>query len=166
MKQEELEMIELAKSVATFAHHGQTRKGTSLPYFTHCHDVAVAVAKRGGDSTAIAAAYLHDVLEDTTVTAHQLSFEYGFPQEVIDVVVELTDVYTHQAYPDLPRRERKKLETKRLSRVSKRAKLVKLCDIEDNDKTIELTGGGFAKVWRTEKAELIKAISLGKINED
>lgn len=159
MKQKEIEMIELAKSVATFAHQGQTRKGTSLPYFTHCHDVAKAVAKRGGDSIAIAAAYLHDVLEDTAVTAHQLSFEYGFPQEVIDVVIELTDVYTHQSYPEMNRAERKKLETKRLSGVSKRAKLVKLCDIEDNDKTIELVGAGFAKVWRAEKAELIKAIS-------
>lgn len=159
MEQKELEMIELAKSVAMFAHQGQTRKGTSLPYFTHCHSVAKAVAECGGDSVAIAAAYLHDVLEDTSITAHQLVFEYGFPQEVVDVVIELTDVYTPQKYPDLRRSERKKLETGRLSKVSTRAKLVKRCDVEDNDKTIELVGGGFAKIWRAEKAELLKVIS-------
>lgn len=158
MEKRDLDMIELAKSVSMLAHQGQTRKGTSLPYFTHCHDVAKEVAKCGGDSVTVAAAYLHDVLEDTAITAHQLSFEYGFPQEVVDVVVELTDVYTHQAYPTLPRSERKKLETKRLSSISRRAKLVKLCDIEDNDKTIELVGGGFAKIWRAEKIELFKAI--------
>jgi (p)ppGpp synthase/HD superfamily hydrolase len=152
------DMIQIAKHGATIAHEGQFRKGTGAPYVTHPIAVAEAVRVRGGDDFAIAAAYLHDVLEDTDFTSKDLLEIFCLPREVVDIVIELTDVFTHESFPHLGRAKRKEMETKRLAGISDRAKLVKICDIEDNDKTIELVGGPFAKIWRDEKKDLLKVL--------
>jgi len=149
--------IELAKKVAIIAHSGQFRKGTHDPYVYHVFSVAERVRDLGGDDVSVAAAYLHDVIEDTFVTADDL-LDIGIPKDVVDVVIELTDTFTHESFPLLKRSIRKQLEAYRLSKVSDRAKLVKICDIEDNDKTIEFVGGGFAKIWRSEKAILLQLL--------
>ncbi|MBW3551609.1 MAG: HD domain-containing protein [Proteobacteria bacterium] len=57
-----------ARNFAAHAHHGQTRKYTGEPYFNHCEDVAHLVEASGGDKTMIAAASLHDTIEDTDLT--------------------------------------------------------------------------------------------------
>jgi (p)ppGpp synthase/HD superfamily hydrolase len=151
------DQIELAKKIATIAHSGQFRKGTHDPYIFHPFAVADRVRARGGDDVAVAAAYLHDVIEDTPVTSDDL-LSMGVSKDIVDAVLELTDVFTHESFPLLKRSIRKHLEAMRLSKVSDRAKLVKICDIEDNDETIELVGGGFAKVWRAEKAVLLQIL--------
>lgn len=150
-------IIKVAKEIATIAHSGQVRRGTHEPYIVHPEAVAKAVELKGGTQEQIAAAWLHDVIEDSNYTAQDL-LDAGLPVSVVDIVVELTDIYTKEAFPGKNRKERKKLEAERISKISDEAKLVKLCDIADNDKTIELLGGQFAKLWRSEKAELLEVL--------
>jgi len=68
---------------ATKAHEGINRKGTNLPYILHPMEVSVIVAGMTTDENAIAAAVLHDVLEDTPVTFEQLYQEFGEVAELV-----------------------------------------------------------------------------------
>ena len=61
------DLIQAARETAEAAHAGQTRRGSSEPYFRHAERVAVTAERRGLSAAAIAAAYLHDVVEDTDV---------------------------------------------------------------------------------------------------
>lgn len=53
------------------------RKGGAIPYIYHPMEVALIVAQMTDDEEVIAAAYLHDVLEDTAVRADELRAEFG-----------------------------------------------------------------------------------------
>lgn len=71
-------MINKAKIFATNAHAGQMRKGTDRPYIVHPIEVAEIVATLTNDEEIIAAAYLHDTVEDCEgVTSKSLSDEFG-----------------------------------------------------------------------------------------
>lgn len=128
-------IVRRAAEFARAAHQGQRRKYSGEPYFNHVQAVAAIVRAWGGDNTEVAAALLHDVLEDTDCTYSTLARVFG--NEVADIVRELTDVYTPHAYPSYNRKARKAMETERLSKVSKSAKLVKRADIQHNTADIE-----------------------------
>jgi (p)ppGpp synthase/HD superfamily hydrolase len=149
-------LLEKALAFATVKHAGQLRKYTGDPYIVHPIAVAETVAATGGDEAAIAAAYLHDTLEDTATTYEELVTEFGV--EVASLVFELTDVYTSKAYPHLNRKARVALEVKRLAGISDRAKLVKLADIANNTSTIEEHDPKFAKVYLPEKAAQMEVL--------
>jgi hypothetical protein len=82
-------IIELAKDVATKAHEGQFY-GTGDPYIMHPAQTANLAKRLGYGDTVQAACYLHDVLEDTTLTEAELRDQ--FPKEVVDAVVAVTYV--------------------------------------------------------------------------
>ena len=65
---EKQEFIAKAKEFAREAHSGQVRKYTGLPYTTHTEEVAQIVDNYNGSKEMIAAALLHDTVEDTSVT--------------------------------------------------------------------------------------------------
>jgi GTP pyrophosphokinase len=69
-------IIERAYHKAEAAHAGQTRK-SGEPYFTHCVAVATILADMKLDAEAIAAALLHDTIEDTSVTEDEIRREFG-----------------------------------------------------------------------------------------
>jgi len=69
-------LIERAYFKAETAHAGQFRK-SGEPYFTHCVAVAHILAEMKLDAEAIAAALMHDVVEDTNVTTEELRVEFG-----------------------------------------------------------------------------------------
>jgi (p)ppGpp synthase/HD superfamily hydrolase len=79
-------IIDIAREVATDAHAGQFRRDGVTPYIRHPEAVATRVQ---GDATAEAAAWLHDVLEDTDFTADDLASR-GVPSDVIEIVRLLT----------------------------------------------------------------------------
>lgn len=80
-------MINKAKAFATKAHEGQLRKGTDKPYIVHPIEVAEIVATMTEDEEVIAAAYLHDTIEDCTgITSEILEAEFG--QKVADIVTQ------------------------------------------------------------------------------
>lgn len=70
-------MIEEAVAFATKAHSGAVRKGTSIPYITHPLEAAVIVSTITEDEEMIAAALLHDVIEDAGITREELAKEFG-----------------------------------------------------------------------------------------
>ncbi|CAQ03345.1 hypothetical protein B5P19_15615 [Clavibacter sepedonicus] len=86
------ELVNLARDIATRAHAGQVDKA-GVPYIRHPIAVAARLLARYPDApaTAEAAALLHDVLEDTDVTADDL-LTAGIPQEAVDIVVAVTKV--------------------------------------------------------------------------
>lgn len=79
------DIVRLASRIATEAHQGQFRRD-GRPYICHPEAVASRVA---GDPVVEAIAWLHDVLEDTSVTATDLSSS-GLPREVVECVELLT----------------------------------------------------------------------------
>lgn len=74
--------------LATVAHEGQVDKA-GKPYIRHPGRVADAVGEAGGAVVAVAAAWLHDVVEDTWVTAEFL-LQAGFPPAVASAVEAVT----------------------------------------------------------------------------
>ena len=81
--------IEKAARLAARAHRGQTRKESDLPYVVHPFMVAIKLIKYGFSDTVIAAALVHDVLEDASVTTEELSDELG--NEVAQLVTTITN---------------------------------------------------------------------------
>ena len=154
------DMIERAALFCRAAHQavGQQRKYTGEPYWHH----PVAVAERvSAVETAtvemIAAAHLHDVLEDTAVTA--LDLEACFGERVTALVLELTDQFID---PDIGNRaHRKALERNRLAEVSPEAQTIKYADLIDNTGSIVARAPGFARVYLAEKRQLLEVMTRG-----
>ncbi|ASR55963.1 HD domain-containing protein [Cellulomonas sp. PSBB021] len=84
------DLVTTARQIATAAHRGQVDK-SGAPYIGHPTRVAEHAAAAGGDERVVAAAWLHDVVEDTTVTPEQLGSS-GIPEEVVAAVVAVTKV--------------------------------------------------------------------------
>lgn len=80
-------LVETARLVATAAHAGQVDKG-GAPYIEHPAFVADRVRWLGGDEVEVAAAWLHDVVEDTPVSLDALASV--FPARVVEAVDALT----------------------------------------------------------------------------
>ena len=86
--------VSLAEKIATEAHAGQFRR-TGEPYIEHPRAVVNRVS---GDTDAQVVAWLHDVIEDTEVSAERLRAE-GIPQHLVDAVVLVTKT-KGQSYED------------------------------------------------------------------
>lgn len=122
----------LAFYVSKHAHRKQKRKYTGVSYHTHCVEVAKIVKNNSGTNVEIQAAYLHDVLEDTTLPKWVIRLLFG--SKVLGLVIELSDVTT---LSDGNRKVRKQIELERISKVSSSAKFVKLADMISNTKSIK-----------------------------
>lgn len=83
------EQIVKAAHLASTAHYGQMRKGLNEPFIWHPMRVAVAVEECGLSPEAVAAALLHDVVEDTTLTLDDL-IRAGFHGQTIAIVEVLS----------------------------------------------------------------------------
>lgn len=79
--------IKKAYDFAKVAHEGQKRS-SGEEYFIHPCAVVEILAGFGFDSSTVIAAFLHDVLEDTTVTPEQIKIEFG--QEILELVEGVT----------------------------------------------------------------------------
>lgn len=166
-------LIERAKEFAHAAHDAvkQTRKYTGEPYWVHTDAVAELVAANGGTEEMVAAAHLHDWLEDVYPTlikqgrvaeAENMWVVFAqFPTEVKLMVIELTHLFTTEAFPELNRSERKTREIARLAKASDNSKTIKIADLIDNTKSIVEHDAGFAKTYLKEKAELLKVLAVG-----
>ena len=156
--------------VITFAHNaheGQKRKYTGEDYINHPIAVASMVRETSPYEYEMQfAAILHDVLEDTKVTHEEmrtflfkiLSIEEA--KTVFKLVVELTDVFTKEAFPEFNRKKRKELEAERLSFASLDARFIKTMDMKDNLKSIMEHDPKFAKVFLAEKDYLMKKMNF------
>lgn len=80
-------LIDRAFQKAQIAHDGQYRK-SGAPFITHCVAVAQILAEMNLDAESIAAALLHDTIEDTDVTRQEISEEFG--ETIHNLVVTVT----------------------------------------------------------------------------
>lgn len=156
-------ILETIEMFATQAHEGQMRKYIEEPYINHPIAVAKLVKDKDGSFEQIAAALLHDVIEDTHVSIEGLRvflFEIvpSHAGKILSIVMELTDVYTKENFPELNRKKRKQLEAERLGRVSQDAKKVKLCDIAHNTHSIAAHDPKFFKVYHEEVIFLLEKL--------
>ena len=120
------DLIDRAERFARMRHEGQFRKGkTQEPYTIHLEEVAALVGHWSGSEVAIAAAWLHDTVEDCPPTS-VADLEALFGKEVASIVAELTDDKS------LPKAERKKQQIVNAPQKSNEASLVKLADKTSN----------------------------------
>lgn len=113
------------------------RKHTGEPYIVHPGRVAARVTIHP-DATEewVAAAWLHDTLEDTKATEHDTLSAFG--PNILDLVVELTN--PSKEWGHLPRRQRKEIDRAHLARVSRPAKIIKMADRIDNLRDFHMQG--------------------------
>lgn len=140
-------------------HHttiGQTRKYTGEPYINH--PAAVVELVRGVQHTPemLAAAWLHDTVEDTGATLAEVKAEFG--DEVAALVEMLTDVSIPS---DGNRAIRKEIDRAHTAQASPAAKTIKLADLIDNSHSIIERDPEFAKVYLAEKAALLEVLAEG-----
>jgi guanosine-3',5'-bis(diphosphate) 3'-pyrophosphohydrolase len=118
--------LPLILSAAAFAaerHRDQRRKDAGAsPYINHPLALAAILSAEGAveDPVVIAAALLHDTVEDTETTLAEIEARFG--ADVAGIVAEVTDD------KDLPKAVRKALQVSKAAHKSPRAKLVKLAD--------------------------------------
>lgn len=72
-----LPLYEKAVVFAAIAHQGARRKGSRIPYLSHPIEAAAIVSELTDDEELIAAAVLHDVVEDTSVTLEEVEQYFG-----------------------------------------------------------------------------------------
>lgn len=161
-----MNLILRAQAFAHAAHDsiGQKRKYSGKPYWVHTDYVATKVASVTDDEEVIAAAHLHDYLEDVVYRNLEEGISFlteQFGARVTKFVIELTDVYTKEAYPHLVRKERKALELTRKAKISPEAKTIKLADIIDNTRDIVKNDPNFAKVYLREINDVLPYLSEG-----
>ena len=147
--------MDRARAFATRAHRriDHRRKYTQQPYEVHLAAVARTVTELTGDPEMIAAAWLHDVVEDTPVTLAEV--EESFGAAVARLVEELTDV---SRPGDGSRARRKAVDREHLAQASPRAKTVKLADLIDNTSDITAHAPGFARVYVPESLALLAVL--------
>lgn len=93
------ELIARALAKAGEAHAGQLRNGSGgLPYIEHPRMVAATLAERGYPDEVLAAALLHDVVEDSDTTVDDLRGEFG--DEIAALVDALSDDESIESYRD------------------------------------------------------------------
>lgn len=120
-------MIRKAAEFAAKAHAGAMRKGSGIPYIYHPMEVALIVAQMTDDEEVIAAAYLHDVLEDTSATAEEILQAFG--ERVLRLVLSKTEDKSKTW------QERKASNIEHLRHASYEEKLLSLADKLSNTRS-------------------------------
>ena len=91
-----MELVSEAIAFAVKAHDGMRRKKSDAPYILHPMEAAVIVGTMTDDQNLIAAAALHDVVEDTNITINEIEVRFG------SRVRELVESETEDKRADLP----------------------------------------------------------------
>lgn len=161
------EVIDSIKRYADRCHGDQVRKYTGERYIGHPVRVMEMVREFDPNLPVLAAALLHDVLEDTPVSPAEMEktllkvMDPGQAAGTMSLVIELTDVFVKKSYPRLNRRARKEKEALRLSAVSREAQTIKYADIIDNVTDIVTQDADFAKVFVQEAKQMLTAMVSG-----
>lgn len=132
---ETISLMDRAIIFATRAHSGTFRKGTNIPYIVHPIEAAAIVATMTDDPDVIAAAVLHDVVEDTDATVDEIRFFFN------DRIAGLVEAESENKRRDLPPQETwmlRKMETLEFLRTkaNREAKMLALADKLSNIRAI------------------------------
>jgi (p)ppGpp synthase/HD superfamily hydrolase len=150
----EPELVNNALAFATMAHAGITRKWTGEPYVEHCKRVAGKLAALGFPPDVIAAALLHDVVEDTAFGADALATAFG--PAVAALVLEVTK-------PKVAgdRATRRAAFRAHLAKSSPAGASIKLADMIDNSSNVAELDPGFAARYLPELAANLSVLGHG-----
>lgn len=144
-------LLELARALARVVHDGEYRRGSGEPYFNHVDRVAGRVY--GWRAKTVA--YLHDVIEDTSVGASALE-DMGFPSEIVDCVLHLTRITapTKETYTEFIQRA--------IDSGNPTVIAVKLADLEDNldgiDELDPKEADGLRRRYRRAYEQIMEAV--------
>ncbi len=159
MDQSGMDIVRKAQVYAMAAHAavGQKRKYTGEPYIVHPAEVAKIVAGVPGSTPdMVAAAWLHDVVEDTGCTYTDIHMAFG--ADIAALVGWLTDVSKPE---DGPRWYRKKMDREHTAEAPAEAQTVKLADLISNSRSIMEHDPKFAKTYLEEKRLLLTVMTRG-----
>ena len=94
-----MDIFEKSVHFAMHAHSGHVRKRSHTPYILHPFEAATIAATITDDTEVLAAAVLHDTVEDTAVTIEEIRAEFG------DKIAGLVACETEEACEGIPRSE-------------------------------------------------------------
>jgi guanosine-3',5'-bis(diphosphate) 3'-pyrophosphohydrolase len=160
-------ILEKIKNFADIAHGDQKRKYTPERYIVHPVRVMQICREHTNELPLLAAALLHDVLEDTPTTQNEIKehlitlMDINQANYSLKLIIELTDVYTKDNYPKWNRRKRKTAEAIRIEKTSADSQTVKYADIIDNCIEIINYDADFANVFLRECKAILKKIPKG-----
>lgn len=153
-----VELILKARTFAVAAHAAvaQLRKYTNEPYIVHPAEVMNIVSTVPHTPEMLAAAWLHDVVEDTGVTLEIIRQEFG--DKVAELVGWLTDVSRKEQGN---RATRKAIDRAHTAMAPAEAQTIKLADLISNCHSIVEHDAEFAKVYLEEKRLLLEVLTKG-----
>ena len=152
------DLVERARIFATAAHTavGQLRKYTYEPYIVHPAEVVSIVRSVPHTPEMLAAAWLHDTVEDTDVTIEVVRAEFG------DAVAELVGWLTDVSRPeDGNRAVRKAMDRAHTAAAPAEAQTIKLADLISNSRSIMAHDPKFATTYLEEKHQLLEVLTRG-----
>lgn len=149
-------IVQKAREFAANAHYEQKRKYTGEPYINHPAEVVSILKTVGASDNMIAAAWLHDVVEDCCVAIVTIARLFG--EEVAGLVSDLSDI----SLPvDGSRASRKEIDRQHTAKASPDAKTIKLADLISNTSSIVEHDPHFVRVYLHEKARLLEVLKEG-----
>lgn len=125
-------LLDRAVCYAVRAHAGTQRRGKGFPYIVHPLEAVAIVATVTSDQELLAAAALHDTVEDTDATVEDIRREFG--GRIASLVTDETDPFP----PQTPWRVRKQAAIDRVAKASRDAKIVALGDKLSNMRAMAL----------------------------
>ena len=128
------QLVDRAILFAVKAHAGTERRGKGFPYIINPMEAMAIVATITPDPELLAAAALHDTVEDTDVTLDVLRAEFG--ERVAKLVADESDVFIEGASEEETWHQRKQAAIERLARAPHDAKIVALGDKLSNMRAI------------------------------
>ncbi len=151
-----MNVVDRALNFASNAHADQVRKYSGEPYIVHPIAVAEIVSSIPHDNNMLAAALLHDVVEDCPVSLEEIESEFG--EDIASLVENLSDVSKPE---DGNRKFRKAMDREHSAKASPRAASIKLADLIHNAEDIAKNDPSFAKVFMAEKKLLLGVLGHG-----
>jgi len=153
------DIVERARVFAVAAHSavGQTRKYTFEPYWVHPTEVVGILRDRGiTNEYMLAAAWLHDVVEDTGVEVVDIHREFG------GIVASYVHWLTNPSRPEDGNRAARKLKDRDYIRSAPAdVKTIKLADLISNCSSIVRHDEKFAKTYLKEKSLMLEVLKEG-----
>ena len=128
------ELLDRAILFAVKAHAGTERRGKGFPYIVHPMEAMEIVATITPDQELLAAAALHDTVEDTDVTVEQIREEFG--ERIANLVASESDIMIEGQTEEESWHARKQAAIDRLAAAPHDAKIVALGDKLSNMRAI------------------------------
>jgi myo-inositol-1(or 4)-monophosphatase len=128
------ELLDRAIVFAVHAHAGTERRGKGFPYIVHPMEAVAIVATMTADQELLAAAALHDTVEDTDVTVEELRAQFG--DRIATLVAHESDEMPAGVSEEDSWHARKQAAIDRLAAAPRDAKMVALGDKLSNMRAI------------------------------